>query len=41
MISSVLLVGMMLNISYRVEPVLKEQIDSGKINLTAIINTHK
>lgn len=27
--------------STRVAPVLKEQIDSGKINLTAIINTHQ
>jgi hydroxyacylglutathione hydrolase len=26
---------------YRVAPVLKEQINSGKINLTAIINTHQ
>jgi hydroxyacylglutathione hydrolase len=25
----------------RVAPVLKEQVDSGKINLTAIINTHQ
>lgn len=28
-------------ISFRVAPVLKEQIDSGKINLTAIVNTHQ
>lgn len=27
--------------SFRVAPVLKEAIDSGKINLTAIINTHQ
>jgi hypothetical protein len=26
---------------YRVAPVLKEQINFGKINLTAIINTHQ
>jgi hypothetical protein len=26
---------------YRVAPVLKEQVNSGKINLTAIINTHQ
>jgi len=25
----------------RVAPVLKEQIDAGKINLTAIMNTHQ
>ncbi len=25
----------------RVAPVLKEQIDGGKINLTAIVNTHQ
>ncbi len=25
----------------RVAPVVKEQIDSGKINLTAIMNTHQ
>ena len=26
---------------YRVAPVLKEQVDGGKINLTAIVNTHQ
>ena len=26
---------------YRVAPVLKEQVDGGKINLTAIMNTHQ
>ena len=26
---------------YRVAPVLKEQVDEGKINLTAIMNTHQ
>lgn len=36
-----LFAGTTLTISYRVAPVLKEQIDSGKINLTAIINTHQ
>ena len=25
----------------RVAPILKEQIDGGKINLTAIVNTHQ
>ena len=25
----------------RVAPVLKEQVDGGKINLTAIMNTHQ
>lgn len=37
----VLFTGTTLTILYRVAPVLKEQIDSGKINLTAIINTHQ
>lgn len=37
----VFLAGTTLIISYRVAPILKEQIDSGKINLTAIINTHQ
>lgn len=26
---------------YRVAPLVKDQIDSGKINLTAIMNTHQ
>lgn len=26
---------------FRVAPVLKEQINAGKINLTAIVNTHQ
>ena len=26
---------------FRVAPVLKEQISAGKINLTAIVNTHQ
>jgi hydroxyacylglutathione hydrolase len=30
-----------LNINRRVAPVLKEQINAGKINLTAIVNTHQ
>ena len=33
--------GIMLIWKYRVAPVLKEQINFGKINLTAIINTHQ
>lgn len=33
--------GITLIWKYRVAPVLKEQINSGKINLTAIINTHQ
>jgi len=32
---------MVLMQEFRVAPVLKEQINAGKINLTAIVNTHQ
>ena len=37
----ILFLGTAFNTFCRVAPVLKEQIDSGKINLTAILNTHQ